>query len=342
MRTTARETARESLTATRPVLAPTRGTRRVRPFAAGALATLALLVGGCSLGGEQAMSDSAGGSVAEERGAADLVDRDLGAPGKAPGTGSESQPGADGANRTVVQTRAVIRNGEIHVVTKNLGRARAAVDDLLQRHGGYLAGEDTTNDRKGRPQRSVLVLRVPEPAFGTVMSELGTIGRTERADRSSDDVTTEVIDIDTRVATQEASLRRLRTFLRRATNVDDMIRVESEMATRQAALESLKAQQKYLADQTSMSTVTAHLRTPAAPPPEKPEEDAGFLAGLGEGWTALKGVLVEAATVTGVLLPFAVLIGLLAVPAWLLLRTSARRRPAAVAVPAGPPPTQDA
>lgn len=324
---------------------PVRGRRTGLPRRplVGAVAALALLTGGCSLGGD-AMSDSAGGSAAEERGAADLVDQDLGAPGKAPGNGETARAvgGDDGANRTVVQTRAVIRNGEIHVVTKDLTRARAAVDDLLQRHGGYLAGEDTTNDRRGRPQRSVLVLRVPEPAFGRVMSELGEVGRTERADRSSEDVTTEVIDVDTRVATQEASLRRLRSFLRQATNVDDMIRVESEIATRQAALESLKAQQKYLADQTSMSTITAHLRTPAAPAPEKPEEDAGFLAGLSDGWTALKDVLVGAATVTGLLLPFAVLIGLLAVPAWLLLRTAARRRPAALAMPAGPAPTEDA
>jgi len=338
-----RTTATDPVTATRSVPGRTAGIAR-RPLV-GAVATLALLAGGCSLGGD-AMSDSAGGSSAEERGAAELVDQDPAAPGQAPGTASgdaaREGTGDSGANRTIVQTRAVIRNGEIHVVAKDLTRARAAVDDLLQRHGGYLAGEDTTNDRKGRPQRSVLVLRVPEPAFGRFMSELGEVGRTERADRSSEDVTTEVIDVDTRVATQEASLRRLRSFLRQATNVDDMIRVESEIATRQAALESLKAQQKYLADQTSMSTITAHLRSPAAPAPEKPKEDAGFLAGLSDGWTALKGVLVGAATVTGLLLPFVVLIGLLAVPAWLLLRTATRRRPSAVPVAAGPAPTPDA
>ena len=43
-------------------------------------------------------------------------------------------------------------------------------------------------------------------------------------------------------------------------------------------------------------------------------------------------------TVTGAILPFAVVLGLLGVPAWILVRRLARRRtPAAVAAPAGPP-----
>lgn len=240
------------------------------------------------------------------------------------------------ANRAEVASRAVIRKGEISVVTNEMNRARVEVDAMLGRHGGYLASEDTSNDRKGRPERSVLVLRVPEPAFDEVMTELAKVGRTRDADRRSEDVTAQVIDVETRVATQEASLARLRRFLDQADDVDDMIRVESEIATRQAELESLKAQQKYLRDNTAMSTITVRLRTPAAPPPPPEEKDSGFLAGLEDGWHVLKVVLVGAATVAGALLPFAVAIALFGVPVWLLVRAARRRRPAA------PPPTPEA
>lgn len=250
----------------------------------------------------------------------------------ADGTARVASPQASGpdqtANRPTVQTRAVIRRGEVALVTKEMNRARTGIEDILARHGGYLASEDTENDRSGRPERSVLVIRVPEPAFDTAMTELAALGRTQRADRSSEDVTTEVIDIDTRVATQEASLARLQRFLRQATDVDDLIRLESEIATRQADLESLKAQQKYLADQTSMSTITVRLRTPAAPPPPPAEDEGGFLDGLADGWAALMTVLVGAATLAGVLLPFAVTAALVVVPAWLLLRAARRRRQA--------------
>ena len=309
-----------------------------RSVTAGAVVVLLGLAAGCSGGGGVgAMSDR---TQSESQGrSADApgdtqAGKDLLPEGNADQTGPGS--GSGQANRPAVQTRAVIRRGEVALVTKEMNRARTEIDDLLGRHGGYLASEDTTNDRAGRPEHSVLVMRVPEPAFDTVMGELTDIGRTEHADRSSEDVTTQVIDVDARVATQQASLARLQRFLRQATNVDDMIRLESEIATREAALESLLAQQKYLSDQTTLATVTVRLRTPATPPPPHPEEQ-GFLAGLDHGWSAFKAVLVGAATITGALLPFAVTFALLGVPAWLLLRTVARRRRSA-----SPPPAPEA
>jgi hypothetical protein len=303
----------------------------------GVLVGVLALVAGCSSGADSAsvdMPEAAGGGVdagAVERGLAD------GDEAAADSTGGAAGSSSGAANRPAVQTRAVIRRGEVALVTQEVNRARTEIDDLLARLGGYLASEDTFNDRSGRPERSVLVMRVPEPAFDEAMRALAGIGRTERTDRRSKDVTTEVIDVDTRVATQEASLARLQRFLRQATDVDDMIRLESEIATRQATLESLLAQQKYLSDQTSMSTITVRLRTPASPPPQEPAQEAGFVVGLADGWAALKTVLVAGATVAGVLLPFLVALALLGVPLWLLVRTVARRRgPAAPAAPPAP------
>jgi hypothetical protein len=98
----------------------------------------------------------------------------------------------------------------------------------------------------------------------------------------------------------------------------------------------MKAQQTYLRDQTSLSTITVRLRTPDAPP-VAPADDAGFLTGLANGWAALRTVLVGLATVTGAMLPFVLAIGVLAVPALLLVRTARRRRQTAT-----PPPAPEA
>ncbi|HEX6247263.1 MAG TPA: DUF4349 domain-containing protein [Nocardioidaceae bacterium] len=299
------------------------GRGRTRWAALAATATaVAALAASCSGGSGEDAADA--GAAADTAGlTTESRVADLDAPTQ--GGGASAGPGRT-ANRPTVRTRAVIRKGEIALVTEQMNAARAQIEGLLARHGGYVSSEDTVNDRAGRPERSVLVLRVPEPAFDEVMAELADIGRPERADRSSEDVTTEVIDVDTRVATAEASLARLQRFLRQARDVDDMIRLESEIATRQAELESLKAQQKYLADQTSMSTVEVRLRTPASPPPPPAEGDQGFLAGLGAGWSALMTVLLAASTVLGALLPFTVAAALLGIPAWLLVRAAHRRR----------------
>jgi hypothetical protein len=320
--------------------------RRRRRAAAVVLVLLLGATVACSVGGgseDATSSEPAAGGGYDGGSARDGVGGGLGAPTEeeVPRSGAADEDGGPGTvGRPTVQTRAVIRTGEVSLVTKAMNQARVEIDRLLGQHGGYLASEDTTNDRAGRPERSVLVMRVPEPAFDDMMSDLGEIGRVLRADRRSEDVTTQVIDVDTRVATQEASLARLQRLLRRARDITDVIRLESEIATRQAELESLKAQQKYLADQTAMSTVTARLRSPAAPPPDPPEEDRGFLAGLSTGWAALVTVLVGAATVAGAMLPFAAALALLAVPLWLLVHTLGRRRGPEAPVP--PPAAPDA
>lgn len=329
----------------------TTGTRRALAVV-GAVLGVVVAASACSGGGSGGGSDS-GGDAANEAAepaaepaagvAAGVADRDAATGGAADDglllperasvrDGVERPGGA--ANRPAVSTRAVIRRGEISIVTKEINRARLEIDDLLGRHGGYLAAEDTSNDRSGRPERSVLVLRVPEPAFDAVMDDLDGIGRTRQADRSSEDVTSELVDVGSRVATQEASLARLQRFLRQAENVEDMIRLESEIAERQADLESLQAQQKYLRDHTAMSTVTVRLRTPEAPPPTPQPQEAGFLAGLDGGWTALKAVLVGLATVVGAVLPFALVLGVVVVPGWLLVRTVRRRHTATPVEPA--------
>ena len=76
-----------------------------------------------------------------------------------------------------------------------------------------------------------------------------------------------------------------------------MIRLESEIARREANLASLQAQQRYLDDQTSLSTIARHdaraRRRGAAAAKDDPLEDAGFLTGLQNGWNALVDVLAR-------------------------------------------------
>lgn len=134
-----------------------RSTRHTRTWSAVAGAVLGLVAlaacGGGSEGGSlsEPAAGIADGEVTSDHGGA------FEEKAAAPGTGRD--PGT--ANRPFVQTRAVIRTGEIYLVTREMNRARDEIDRLLARHGGYLATEDTVNDRDGRPERSALVLRVP-------------------------------------------------------------------------------------------------------------------------------------------------------------------------------------
>ena len=90
-----------------------------------------------------------------------------------------------------------------------------------------------------------------------------------------------MIDTGVRVRAQEASLKRVELLLAEAKSLKDIIWIESQLTNRQAELDSLKSQQTWLKDQTSLSTITVDItakrgggrreeRTTTSPPASSP------------------------------------------------------------------------
>lgn len=225
-----------------------------------------------------------------------------------------------------VQTRAVISTATLTLAADDVAEVRTALDRLLGRYGGHVADEESTFRQDGTLAGSALTLRVPAPRFEALMGDFADLATVRDRSRKAEDVTTEVIDVEARIATQEVSLRRLRGFLGEARDVNAMVRLESEIARREASLGSLRAQQEYLADQTALATVQVRLVSSSGDDPEPPLAASGFLAGLSSGWDALLGVGTVVATLAGAVVPFAALLGLVGLPIWLLSRASRRRR----------------
>lgn len=228
----------------------------------------------------------------------------------------------------VLQTRAVISTGTVTLQSKDVGQAKFDVQKVIDAHRGEISDEQTATDDKGQINRSRLVIRVPSQFFDEVMNDLGKVADLRSAKRTSEDVTTQVIDIGVRVRAQEKSLERIELLLARAQNLREVIAIESQLTRRQAELDSLKAQQAYLADQSSLSTITVFLERTETAAPAEPDEADGFLAGFERGWDALGRSATVLATALGAVLPFTVLLLLLGVPTWLLVRSQVRRRQA--------------
>lgn len=224
--------------------------------------------------------------------------------------------------------RKVISTGELTVRARNLGETRAEVTRLVTSWQGLVADEQSTSDRHGRLVSSTLTLRVPSDRFDEAMAALARLGRVAHQSRSAEDVTTQVIDVDARVEAAQRTIQQIERLLHRARRLSDVIAIESDLARRQADLDSLKQQQAWLRDQTSLSTITLELARPLAGAAE-PTRATGFLAGLERGWHALGAGTVVLLTVLGAVLPFGVLAAVVGVPAWVVVRRRrARHAPA--------------
>ena len=292
-------------------------TRTSRLLATPLLLAAVLALAGCSGGGSD--SGSADTMSADAPAADNVVvaeDAAGGAAGSADGAAVASLKNDESATQ-----RSVISTGVVSLLDDDVAQARFDVQKVVDARGGEVAEEKTQTDEDGEVSRSRLVVRIPVADFDDAMEELEGVARLESSSRSTEDVTTEVIDNEVRIRAQTASLRRVEVLLARARSIRDIVAIEAQLTRRQADLDSLKSRQAYLDDQTSMSTITVFL----AKPPEKAataeEDDAtGFVAGLRSGWHGLTAVLVGGATVVGALLPFSVLFLLVGYPAWLLVR----------------------
>jgi hypothetical protein len=98
--------------------------------------------------------------------------------------------------------------------------------------------------------------------------------------------------------------------------------IEAQLSRRQAALDSLESQQAWLANQTSLATITVEIKRTDVPVAE--DDHSGFFAGLSAGWHGLKATTIGVLTATGALLPFLAVLALVGLPLLLLVRRRAR------------------
>ncbi|GGM12021.1 hypothetical protein GCM10010129_64910 [Streptomyces fumigatiscleroticus] len=295
-----------------------RARRSVRPLhaLAGLLLATALALTGCG-GADDAASDAAG------QGGAAKADAQEGAKeGAAAG-------GAGGGRATARPTPAadrIIRTASLTVQVEDVPKALDGARTAAENAGGYVGDETTTRDEDGR-ERTRVVLRVPVEKYEEVLTDLEGAGKLLNRSAKAQDVTDQVVDVESRIRSQRASVARIRELMDRATKLADVVTLEGELSTRQADLEALLAQQASLEDRTSLATITLSLsRTPVDEPAG--DDDPGFTDALAGGWNAFVTVVRWLAMALGAALPFAAASALL-VLVWLrLVRPRLPRRPA--------------
>jgi hypothetical protein len=299
-----------------------------------AAACAALLLSGCSGGTAGSAPDSAAAPETASRAESATADR----AGAAERVRPTPQPKKDedlASNVQVAQQdRKVIYTASMTVRAKDVPAAAQQAKQIVITAGGYLAREETSSAERTRAS-ALLEFKIPPARYSEVLGSLGKdLGRQLRLEQGTQDVTLQVADVDSRLKSAQQALDSLRTLLKRADTIGQVLDVEREIAGREADLESLQAQQKELAAQVGMATLTLRLVGPTAVVPDSSEEPAGFLGGLKSGWDSLVAFLKVLLTALGTVLPWLVVVAPVTVLAIVLLRRRRRRQPAAPAAEA--------
>ncbi len=76
------------------------------------------------------------------------------------------------------------------------------------------------------------------------------------------DVTEEFIDLEARIKTQKALELQFLEIMKQATKVADALEVQRQIADVRTEIEKLEGRKRFLANQSSLSTITVNLSTP--------------------------------------------------------------------------------
>ena len=270
----------------------------------------AVLLAGC--GG--ATSGTSSSSAASAAGPARAGSGAAGVPaGAAPGAhaaGSTAGQGHGGAGgvRLAAAGQAIVYTASMTVRVADVRRAAARAAQIAGQAGGYVAQENASL-RPGLARGTASIqLKVPVAAYPAALATLAGLGNQTSLRQQAQDITQQVADTASRVASDQAAISQLRALLSRAGSVGALLTVQDQINTQESDLEAMQAQQRALDRQTTFATVSL-LLTPAAAPRaarHHARRAGGFIGGLTAGWKALVTVVSWLLKALGAALPIGV------------------------------------
>ena len=225
-------------------------------------------------------------------------------------------------------TPKLARTAQVGLTVTDVEKAAVQLRALAAAMNGQVTAENLITEVDADATRrltSVMVISVPAETLDSTLEQLKSVGEVTARVISSEDVTTQVADVDSRINTLNDSIARLRELWRKAGTVRELADLESQITQRISERDSLVAQQRALAGRVASSPITISLTTPE---PAGELETTGFLGGLLAGWNALVSSSRVLMTIVGAVLPFAAVVALIAAPV-LVWRRRVRARSAA-------------
>ena len=200
-----------------------------------------------------------------------------------------------------IPERKLTKNGMLRFETSDAQKTRAAIQKAI-------------TEAKGR-QTSTVTLRVPSDRFDALVDRItAEAGKIDYKNIEVSDVTQEYIDLDARLKTKKDLEARYQELLKRANSVDEVLKVEAQISSLRAEIESAEGQMRYLKNQVALSTLTVSFyeKTVAAGFGYK------FQRALRQGWDNLLWVIVGLANLWAILLFVAIV--------WIIIARIRRNR----------------
>lgn len=189
-----------------------------------------------------------------------------------------------GESAHAAESSKIIYTANLTLESKDYDAARAALDAALAEAGGYMESSDEYANSGSRRSLS-LTLRVPQENYESFLAAVAATGNVTYKSQQADDVTTQYMDVETRLANLEAQRTRLQELQAQADNLSDLLQIETSLTDVQSQIESWQSQLDWYSNQVQQCTVYVNLSEVQNYTPT----DESFLGSVGaafaQGWS---------------------------------------------------------
>lgn len=211
----------------------------------------------------------------------------------------------------------VIRTGRITVEIPD-GRFASKLgelEDLMAGLAGFVSGSEAAA-QSGSLREGSVTFEVPSEHFQAALDGTRRLGKVQAYVVTGQDVSNQYVDLQARLANEEAVREAMLQFFKDAHSVQDDVTIENQLGQVTAQIEQLQGQIHYLEQATAYSTVTVTLREAAAATAASGEDRWGFRTALDRAAHNFVYVIDGILETAGSALPFLLLL----IPLYFALR----------------------
>jgi hypothetical protein len=158
-------------------------------------------------------------------------------------------------------------SAELSVVTKEFARSRSSLEEILERHRGYVAKLRMV----GQPSGSVLsaTLRVPSSEYRSALTELKGIALLEHEEEAADEIVQQRSELEARLVNAQNEEQRLQRILQdRSEKAIDPAALQRQVASLRGEIVRMQTERYAAGSRVSFANVSFYLREERTPPAE--------------------------------------------------------------------------
>lgn len=149
----------------------------------------------------------------------------------------------------------IIKDGSMTLQVAGLDAAIDKATQQITALGGYVSGSDRSGDDEFAT--ASITFRIPAARWNEALAGLRGMAVKVLAERSTtEDVTTQVVDLGARIANLQATEHALQGIMDRAREIKDVLAVQAELTTVRGEIEQMTAEKTHLQQQAAMSTLS--------------------------------------------------------------------------------------